>query len=146
MTDPSWSPPAERMDAGTARRGILWQHERIRAMLDKASATADAALEGEAASAVAVASTIGDLHATFEVHLSFEEAVLLPLWRGGPDDGLERAQRLLAEHGRQRHMLELLHQEARAHPLLPTLAAKLAALTSWLLSDMAEEERSLQAV
>jgi hypothetical protein len=29
---------------------------------------------------------------------------------------------------------------------LPTLAAKLAALTSWLLADMAEEERTLPAI
>jgi hypothetical protein len=31
------------------------------------------------------------------------------------------------------------------HPQLPTLAAKLAFLTSWLLADMDEEERSFAA-
>jgi iron-sulfur cluster repair protein YtfE (RIC family) len=146
MTESGWLPPVEHVDAGTARRGILWQHERIRAQLGRACAVADAALEGEATSACAVASTIGDLHATLEVHLSFEEAVLLPLWRGGPPEGPDRVRHLLDEHGRQRHMLEQLHEEARAHPLLPTLAAKLAALTSWLLADMAEEERTLPAI
>jgi len=40
-------------------------------------------------------------------------------------------------------MLAALHQEACQHPELPTLAAKLAALTSWLMADMAEEERAL---
>jgi hypothetical protein len=33
--------------------------------------------------------------------------------------------------------------EACAHPELPTLAAKLAFLTAWLLADMVEEERCL---
>jgi len=40
-------------------------------------------------------------------------------------------------------MLEALHREACAGPLVPTLAAKLAFLTSWLLTDMEEEERTL---
>ncbi|HVT08463.1 MAG TPA: hypothetical protein VHO67_13470 [Polyangia bacterium] len=40
-------------------------------------------------------------------------------------------------------MLAMLHAEACRHPELPTLAAKLAALASWLLADMEEEERAL---
>jgi hypothetical protein len=78
-----------------------------------------------------------------EVHLAFEEAVLLPLLRADLPLGPPRADRLVDEHRRQRGVLAGLHREACQHPQLPTLAAKLAFLTSWLLADMAEEERCL---
>ncbi|MES1206864.1 MAG: hemerythrin domain-containing protein, partial [Pseudomonadota bacterium] len=76
-------------------------------------------------------------------HLAFEEATLIPLFRDDLPLGPQRAESLVDEHGRQRAMLAALHKEAARHPELPTLAIKLAALTSWLLADMAEEERSL---
>jgi hypothetical protein len=50
---------------------------------------------------------------------------------------------MLDEHARQRTTLSNLHTQARTCPWVPLLAAKLAFLTSWLLDDMAEEERSL---
>jgi hypothetical protein len=78
-----------------------------------------------------------------EVHLAFEESVLLPLLRDDLPVGPQRAERLLEEHKMQRGSLAAVHQEACAHPLLPMLAAKLAFLTSWLLADMEEEERCL---
>ena len=78
-----------------------------------------------------------------EVHLKFEEAVLLPLLRNDLPIGPQRADRLVDEHFQQRAMLAALHKEASARPELPLLATKLAALTSWLLADMAEEECSL---
>lgn len=138
-----WSAPHHRVDAGTALRGILGQHRHIRTLLDHARAIADAALEGQPLASDAVASAIGDIRAILEVHLTFEEAVLLPLLRDDLPLGPQRADRVLDEHRHQRDVLAELHDEARAHPELPTLAAKLAFLTSWLLTDMAEEERSL---
>jgi hypothetical protein len=138
-----WSAPTRRVDAGTARRGILWQHEKIRALLERVRALAEAALEGPAPPSDAVASAIGDVRSTMEVHLTFEESVLLPLLRDDLPVGPQRADQLLDEHRRQRDMLAGLHREAAAHPELPILAAKLAFLASWLLADMAEEERSL---
>jgi iron-sulfur cluster repair protein YtfE (RIC family) len=143
MIELGWSAPERRIDAGTARRGILWQHERIRDLLERTRAVAEAALDGEAAAADAVASAIGDIRSTMEVHLTFEETVLLPLLRADLPIGPQRADRLLDEHGRQREVLASLHEEACAHPELPTLAAKLAFLVSWLLADMGEEERCL---
>ena len=143
MIELGWSAPARKVDAGTARRGILSQHQRIRELLTKAHAVAEAALDGAAPSEDAVASAIGDIRSTMEVHLTFEEAVLLPLLRVDLPVGPARADRLLHEHGEQRATLAGLHREAVAHPQLPTLAAKLAFLTTWLLADMAEEERSL---
>jgi iron-sulfur cluster repair protein YtfE (RIC family) len=143
MIDLGWSAPERRLDAGSARRGILWQHERIRALLERARAVAEARLAGESPSPDSVALAIGDLHSTMEVHLTFEESVLLPLLRDDLPIGPQRADQLLDEHTRQRAMLAALHREASVHPELPALAAKLAFLAAWLLADMEEEERSL---
>jgi hypothetical protein len=143
MIDIGWSAPIQRLDAGAARRGILWQHQQIRVLLEKGKATAELALDGVVSSSDAVASTIGDLRQTLEIHLAFEEKVLLPLLADDLPLGPWRAERLLDEHRRQRQTLATLHREASAHPELPTLAVKLAFLTSWLLADMDEEELCL---
>ena len=138
-----WSAPTRRLDAGTACASIHAQHERIRSLLDRARAVAEAALDDQAPSPDAVASAIGDIRTTMEVHLAFEEKALLPILRDDPPLGPERADRLLDEHTRQRATLATLHREACAFPRFPILAAKLAFLTEWLLLDMNEEERSL---
>lgn len=143
MTELGWSAPRHRVDAGSALRGILWQHGRIRDLLEHARVVAEAALDGDAPSPDAVASAIGDIRSTMEVHLAFEESVLLPLLRADLPIGPQRADRLVDEHLRQRDVLAGLHREARAHPELPALAAKLVFLTDWLLADMSEEERCL---
>ena len=143
MIDLGWSAPAKPVDAGTARHGILSQHQHLRALLERARAVAEAALEGQPPSPDAVASAIGDIRTIMEVHLTFEEKVLLPLLANDLPLGPARADRLLAEHAGQRQSLAMLHREACAFPASATLAAKLAFLTSWLLADMAEEERSL---
>lgn len=143
MSNISWSAPERPVDAGTARRGILGQHVHLRDLLGRAQALADARLDGDTSVPDAVASAIGDVRSAMEVHLTFEEAVLLPLFRDDLPLGPVRAERLVDEHLRQRAMLATLHKEACHHPELPTLAAKLSALTCWLLADMDEEERSL---
>jgi hypothetical protein len=143
VTDLGWHAPTQPADAATTRRAILWQHDRIRDFLAKASRIAELALDHKLDSSETVASTIGDLRAVMEVHLAFEEKVLLPLLLDDLPVGRRRADRLLYEHQRHREMLAMLHREACAYPELPTLAAKLAFLTSWLLADMVEEERGL---
>jgi len=141
--DIGWVAPERRLDAGTARGSILGQHKKIRALLERARTVAEAALDGEPPSPDAVASAIGDIRATMEVHLAFEEKALLPILRDDPPLGPARADRLLDEHRRQKQTLATLHHEAGVAPDGPMLAAKLAFLTSWLLADMDEEERSL---
>jgi len=143
MLELGWTAPHHPVDAASALRVILWQHERIREVLEHGRAVAEAALDGAPPSPDAVASAIGDIHTTIDVHLGYEESVLVPLLRDDLPVGPERAARLLQEHERQREILKDIHREARAFPDLPTLAAKLAFLTSWLLTDMAEEERNL---
>jgi iron-sulfur cluster repair protein YtfE (RIC family) len=140
-----WSAPVQRLDVKTARKSILRQHAVLRSLLSRASRLADAAVEDRPHHPDAVACCIGDIRTTMEVHLAFEESVLLPILREDQPRGPERALRMLEEHERQRALLARLHREAAAHPELPMLAAKLAFLTTWLLKDMAEEERSLLA-
>jgi len=140
--DLGWTAPLHGLDAGAARRGVLWQHDRIRGLLEKARAVADARLGGEALPE-AVAEAISDLHSAIEVHLAFEEAVLLPLLREDLPEGPARAERMLDEHQRQRRMLDSIHREAYDHPALAALAVKLGFLAAWFLADMAEEEREL---
>lgn len=142
MIDLGWSAPARQVDAGAARHGILQQHEWIRVVLDRCGAAAKARLEDDAP-AESVVSAISELRSAMVAHLAFEESVLLPLLRDDLPLGPARADRLLDEHTRQRAMLDVLLEEARAQPDLPVLAMKLAFLTEWLYADMLEEERSL---
>jgi hypothetical protein len=143
MLDSIWTVPRHRVDADTARRGILVQHQRIRELLERARAVADKALDEAPLPADAVASAIGDIRATLDVHLTFEERVLCDILEDDLPLGPERAARLREDHRKQRATLSSLHDEARAAPQRPLLAAKLAFLASWLLDDMEEEERSL---
>lgn len=146
MANLGWSAPSHLVDAESAKRSILAQHQRIREHLHRARSVADAALDGAEQTPNAVANAIGDLRTIIEVHLDFEERVWLPVLELddlmlGPE---HRGEQLLSEHRSQRSMLFTLHQEARANPHLPLLAAKLAFLTSWLTADMEEEERELR--
>ncbi|MEP6651932.1 MAG: hemerythrin domain-containing protein [Myxococcales bacterium] len=143
MTHTIWTVPSHRMDAATARRTILIQHQKIRALLAHAREVADRALDGEASPGNAVASAIGEIHATLEIHLQFEEKVLVDIFNDDLPLGPIRVERLRDEHARQRATLAGIHAEAKAGPLVPLLAAKLAFLASWLLDDMDEEERTM---
>jgi hypothetical protein len=143
MTDLIWTVPSHRMDAATARRSILIQHQRIRALLARAREVAERALDQEAESPHDVARAIGDIHATLEAHLTFEDKVLVDIFNDDLPLGPMRVARLRDEHTRQRATLAGLRDEAEAGPLVPLLGAKLAFLATWLLDDMAEEERTM---
>jgi hemerythrin len=143
MLETIWSVPVHRVDAGTARRRILLQHQRIRELLAHAQQVAERALDQAAQPSDAVASAIGDITTTLNVHLSFEEKVLLDILEDDLPLGPVRAKRLREDHAKQRETLARLHGEAKRGPLVPMLAAKLAFLTTWLLDDMADEERNL---
>jgi hypothetical protein len=143
MHDALWTVPTHRIDAATARRIILTQHERIRALLTRARTIAEGALDELDQPGDAVASAFGDIRATLEVHLRFEEKVLCPIFEDDLPLGPARAARLREDHANQRATLAALHDEARAAPQRPLLASKLAFLTSWLLADMAHEEQEL---
>jgi hypothetical protein len=143
MTETTWAIPHHRLDASTALRAILAQHQKIRGLLLHAREVAERAIDQEVLPEDAVASAIGDIHATLEVHLSFEEKVLTDIFEDDPPLGPARAAQLRADHARQRATLASLHREARAVPHIPMLAVKLAFLATWLLDDMEAEERTL---
>jgi hypothetical protein len=143
MKQIGWSAPEKRLDAGSALKGILAQHGQIRDLLERSQGMAAAALAGEVVPPEMLTSAIGDIRTTMEVHLAFEEKVLLPLLHDDLPLGPARAEILLDEHRRQRHLLAMLHDEAAAGPSFPELAEKLDMLTRWLLEDMGEEERCL---
>jgi hypothetical protein len=143
MSESIWAIPGQRVDAATARRTILVQHQRIRGLLANARDVAERALDQQPLSPDAVASAIGDIHTTFDVHLRYEEKVLIEIFNDDLPLGPIRAERLREEHARQRATLAGLHAEAKVGPRVPMLAAKLAFLTTWLLDDMEEEERTL---
>ncbi|HEY8925200.1 MAG TPA: hemerythrin domain-containing protein [Polyangia bacterium] len=143
MSENLWQVPSHPMDADHARRTVFAQHRALRGLLGRASATASAALEGRAPSPDAVASAIGDIRTTFDVHLTFEEKVLIPILEADLPLGPERAQHLREEHAQQRGFLASLHHEALSAPTLPTLSVKLAQLVDWLLRDMVHEEQTL---
>jgi hypothetical protein len=138
-----WTMPPRPVNAETALRCIRAQHGQIRALLTRAQSVARAALEGRPGEPDAVASTIGDIRTTMEVHLGFEERVLLPLFECDLPLGPERGARLRDEHRRQRELLGALHREAQGNPALPTLSVKLEFLIDWLTTDMAEEEEQV---
>lgn len=143
MGEHIWQAPSHRLDAEHARHAVLAQHREIRNLLERASQTADDSLTGQPRSADAVASAIGDICMTLDVHLTFEEKVLLPILEMDLPLGPDRAQRLREEHAQQRALLRSLHAEAITSPGLPTLSVKLSRLVDWLLRDMAEEEEHL---
>ncbi|MDB4979307.1 MAG: hypothetical protein JWM82_59 [Myxococcales bacterium] len=143
MTDPTSTVPSHRMDAATARRSILMQHARIRALLAHSRAVAERALDQQALFPEDVAHAIGDIHTALEAHLRFEEMVLMNIFNDDLPLGPVRAARLRDEHTRQRATVAGLHEEAKAAPFVPLLGAKLAFLATWLLNDMDEEERTM---
>jgi len=145
MTNSDVRPPARPLDASSARRSILAQHQRLRELLERARNVADAALGGEAFNPEAVGAAIEELLAVMEAHLSFEESVLVPLLNADLPLGPARAMELQAEHRQQRAMLNALYQQATAAPAVPTLATKLMFMTDWLTADMIHEEGGLLA-
>jgi Hemerythrin HHE cation binding domain len=145
MTESIWTAPSHRLDVPSARRSILVQHQRIRELLSRARDIAERALDQEPLPVDAVASAIGEIHATLDIHLRFEEKVLIDILMDDLPLGPLRAERLRDEHARQRATLTGIHEEAKAGPQVPMLAAKLAFLTTWLLEDMEEEERTMLA-
>jgi len=143
MSHPHTRSPGRTLDAPSARRSILGQHQRLRALLERARRVADLALDGEAADPGGVAVAIGELVHVMESHLAFEESLLLPILNADLPHGPARAAELAKEHEQQRAMLSALHRQATAAPRVPTLATKLMFLTDWLLADMSHEEEEL---
>lgn len=134
---------SRHLDAGAAKRCVVVQHQKIRALLDRAHAAAERALDGKRRAADDLVGAIAAIRRTVEFHLGFEERALAVILEEDPAARERRAAWFQQGRDRQREGLAALYREAVAGPSLPMLAAKLAFLTAWLSNDMAEEERAL---
>ena len=143
MMDSGWSLSEHRVDAGTARCGIIWQHERIRALLDTARSIAEPTADGATPSPKALATAIAEIRSAVEAHFAYEEKYWLPVLSGDIPLGRERASEILLEHAGQRDLTARLYYESCTGPDSPGLASGLMFLAAWLLSHMADEERCL---
>jgi hypothetical protein len=130
--------------AEEARERIFAQHETIRVLLRAAGAVADTAASGARRVTDLLPHYLESVRAALERHLAFEEGLILPILESDPPLGFERAQRLRAEHRRQRAELAALTLERDQIAVRPTLVAqRLRALIDAFLEDMADEERAL---
>jgi len=143
VMDSRWALSEHRVDPGTARCRIVWQHERIRVLLAAARSIAEPTLAGAPSSPKALASAIADIRSALEAHFAYEEKHWLPVLGSDAPLGRERADEMLLEHGRQRDFIARLYRDACACPSSPGLAPSLTFLTAWLLSHMEDEERCL---
>lgn len=135
-----WSLSEHRVDPGTARCGVIWQHEHIRALLDMARSVIS---EAAAWSPKVLVTAIADIRSALEAHFAYEEKHWLPVLRRGVPVGEQVAEEILAEHDRQRDFVAGLYREACACSSSPGLASNLTFLAAWLRSHMADEERYL---
>jgi iron-sulfur cluster repair protein YtfE (RIC family) len=131
------------LDADAAKQCLVLQHEKIRVLLDKARGVAERALGGKKRAAARLPDAISRIRRTVEVHLQFEERALAVILEEDRQSRARNAAWFLRDHERQREGLAHLHRQAMAQSELPGLAAALAALSSRLSDDMAEEERTL---
>jgi len=141
--DSRWSLSEHRVDPGTARCGIVWQHEHIRALLDTARSIAEPSSDGAVPSPRALACAIADIRSAMEAHFAYEERHWVPVLRAASPLGRERAEEILLEHDQQRDFVARLYCDACTWPSAPGLASNLTFLAAWLLSRMADEERGL---
>jgi iron-sulfur cluster repair protein YtfE (RIC family) len=133
-----------RPSAEQARTQIFAQHETIRMLLRAAGTVADMAAGGSRRVADLLPHYVEMVRAALEAHLGYEDRLLLPILAADPPLGPERAQRLRAEHARQRAELAVLARSAHEEVVAPgVVAQRLRALIDAFLEDMAEEERVL---
>src|SRR3954466_11194903 len=90
-----WSLSEHRVDPGTARCGIVWQHEHIRALLDTARSIAEPRSDKTAPPPRALASAIADIRSALEAHFAYEERHWLPVLRDHGPLGRERAEEIV---------------------------------------------------
>jgi iron-sulfur cluster repair protein YtfE (RIC family) len=131
------------MEPSEIRSRILGDHGRLRRDLDQLEALAAAVREGRASSEV-LRLDVEALVARLRVHMRWEESYLLPALHDSDAWGVERAERLVADHREQRELLDFVTARSRSvsqpEALLDRDVVHLIAL---LRDDMREEETDL---
>ncbi len=120
------------MDEHSVRRMLLFQHDVIRALLDKVE---DAVGQGDV---LGLADALRALDHPCEGHVLHEEALLARI--GAP---AERLMQLTGEH--RLHRRELLSLSRAAEQAAPDSFGRARALAQLMREHMVEEERTLLA-
>lgn len=123
-----------------ARVRILSDHDRLRVLMTRVSASAADALR-DMSHRPKVRDALAALRGELEDHLDYEEDVLVPLLRGADAWGPARAENLLKDHSGQRALLVALTEDARDDVRSPeALAEEIAWFVQSFERDMCDEE------
>lgn len=122
------------------RRKVLSQHREIEQMLAELE-TGVAHLGDGNVNAEQVKRAAYALRGILELHMSFEEAHMVPAINEADGFGPERVRHLHAEHAEQRQELDRLVDQIREASSADDLTAGVGRLAEMLRTDIEEEER-----
>jgi iron-sulfur cluster repair protein YtfE (RIC family) len=131
------------MIASHARSRILSDHAVLRELLRRVASHARAASEEET-HRPRVRDALAELRAKLEAHLSFEEAVLVPLLETADAWGQVRVADMAKDHAGQRALLVALTEDAGdGARSMTALAEELVWFVECLERDIRDEEEKL---
>jgi len=130
----------EALMPSEVRRKVLSQHREIEQMLSELEAGVAHLADGKV-DAGQVKRAAYALRGILELHMSFEEAHMVPAIKEADGFGPERVRHLHAEHAEQRQELDRLVDQIREASSTDDLAASVERLADMLRSDIEEEER-----
>jgi iron-sulfur cluster repair protein YtfE (RIC family) len=122
------------------RRKVLGQHREIEQMLSELE-TGVAKLSDGSVDAGQVKRAAYALRGILELHMTFEEAHMVPAIHEADGFGPERVRHLHAEHADQRETMDRLIGSIRDAESSAELATSVAKLAEMLRIDIEEEER-----
>ena len=122
------------------RRKVLSQHREIEQMLSELEAGVAKLGEGSV-DAAQVKRAAYALRGILELHMSFEEAHMVPAIHDADGFGPERVRHLHAEHADQRRELDRLVDAIREARSPDTLVSTVTTLAQMLRADIEQEER-----
>ena len=122
------------------RRKVLSQHREIEQMLSELEAGVAKLGEGTV-DAEQVKRAAYALRGILELHMTFEEAYMVPAINEADGFGPERVRHLHAEHAEQRQELDLLVDMIREANSPEGLVSNVTKLATMLRKDIEEEER-----
>lgn len=130
----------EALMPSEVRRKVLSQHREIEQMLAELE-TGVAKLSEGSVDAAQVKRAAYALRGILELHMSFEEAHMVPAINEADGFGPERVRHLHAEHAEQRQELDRLVDTIREASSADGLLAGVTKLAEMLRIDIEEEER-----
>ena len=122
------------------RRKVLSQHREIEQMLSELEAGVAKLGEGTV-DAAQVKRAAYALRGILELHMSFEEAHMVPAIHDADGFGPERVRHLHAEHADQRRELDRLVDAIREARSPDSLVSTVTTLAQMLRADIEQEER-----